>query len=126
MMQVGSDFARGAGPGDVFRLIGELGAGKTTFARGFIHALGYEGEVRSPTFNLVHVYDTAPPVCHVDLYRLDSPKDVAHLGLGDYVETHVLLIEWAERAGGFFAESSTTLRFFIDGEKRRIEMEQAP
>ena len=125
-MQVGTDFARGAKPGDVFRLIGELGSGKTTFARGFIQALGFDGEVRSPTFNLVHVYDTSPPVCHADLYRLDLPRDVAHLGLSDYAETHVLLIEWAERAAGLFAGDSTTLRFFIEGGNRRVETERAP
>jgi len=124
MTQLGAAFAGGVSPGDVFRLIGELGAGKTTFARGFIRGLGYRGEVRSPTFNLVHEYDTEPPVCHVDLYRLDSPAEVAELGLSDYMSTHVVLVEWAERAGDLLPEDAMTIKFEIDGARRRIVVEE--
>ncbi len=123
MMELGANFARGVSPGEVFRLIGDLGAGKTTFARGLIRALGYRGEVRSPTFNLVHEYDTDPPVCHADLYRLDSPAQVAELGLSDYMSTHVVLVEWAERAGELLPYDAKTITFEIDGDRRRVGVE---
>jgi tRNA threonylcarbamoyladenosine biosynthesis protein TsaE len=80
----------------VVLLIGELGAGKTTFVRGVLEALGHVGPVRSPTFNLLQTFDTNPPVLHADLYRLGS---VAGVGIEDYLETHVLLVEWPSVAG---------------------------
>jgi tRNA threonylcarbamoyladenosine biosynthesis protein TsaE len=83
-------------PGTVVLLIGELGAGKTTFVRGVLEALGHVGPVRSPTFNLLQTFDTNPPVLHADLYRLGS---VAGVGIEDYLETHVLLVEWPSVAG---------------------------
>jgi tRNA threonylcarbamoyladenosine biosynthesis protein TsaE len=106
MEQIGADLATKAKPGNVVLLSGELGVGKTTLARGFVRALGYEGEVRSPTFNLLFVYDTRPPVCHADLYRLNRPAEVEDLGLADYLESHILLVEWPERAPDFWPEDA--------------------
>lgn len=83
--------------GDVVALSGELGAGKTTFARGVLRALGWAGEVPSPTFTLVQPYDTEPPVWHCDLYRLDSPAEADALGL--FETDAALLVEWPERLG---------------------------
>src|SRR5687767_15924790 len=83
--------------GDVVGLTGELGAGKTTLVRGLLRELGHDGEVRSPTFNLIQEFDTEPPVCHVDLYRLETPKEVADLGLSDYFQSFATIIEWPER-----------------------------
>jgi tRNA threonylcarbamoyladenosine biosynthesis protein TsaE len=81
--------------GDIVLLYGPLGAGKTTLVRGLMGALG-ESTVRSPTFNLIQTFPTSPPVMHADLYRLAS----AHgLGLEDYFESHLCLIEWPERLG---------------------------
>ena len=76
-------------------LSGPLGAGKTTWVRAYLHALGYLGPVRSPTYNLIQTFDTLPPVMHADLYRL---KGSMGIGLEDYLDTHVCLIEWPDRA----------------------------
>lgn len=88
-------------PGDVVTLEGPLGSGKTTLVRGFLAALGHEGHVRSPSFNLMHAYRTTPPVLHADLYRLTT---VVGLGLEEYLADHVVLVEWPEIARETLAE----------------------
>ena len=94
---MGARLAPRLAPGDVVLLEGPLGAGKTTFARGVLEALGHVGSVRSPTYNLVQTFDTQPPVMHADLYRVTSH---AGIGIEEYLDTHVCLIEWPERAEG--------------------------
>lgn len=86
-----------AAAGDVFALWGDLGAGKTTFARAFLHARGHTGEVPSPTFTLVQIYDLDVPVWHVDLYRIENPADAVELGLDEAFFDAVTLIEWPDR-----------------------------
>ena len=88
-------------PGDVVGLAGELGIGKTTFARGVIRALlGPETEVPSPTFNLVLVYELAETILwHFDLYRLEAPEEAYELGVEDAFADGISLIEWPERLG---------------------------
>jgi tRNA threonylcarbamoyladenosine biosynthesis protein TsaE len=94
---LGAELATKLQPGDVVLLSGELGAGKTTLVRGLVEALSHTGPVRSPTYNLLQVFDTDPPVLHVDLYRVESHKGI---GIEDYLSTHVCLIEWPDRATG--------------------------
>jgi len=87
--------------GDVIALRGELGSGKTSFARGFIRALGRgDEEVPSPTFTLLEIYELAGlRVWHFDLYRLAKPEDVYELGFEEALAGGVMLIEWPERLG---------------------------
>ena len=116
--------------GDVIALFGDLGAGKTTLSRGLLAGLGLEGEAPSPTFAIVQPYgppDVRLPVAHVDLYRIDAPEDAAELGLDDYREDGVLLVEWPERMGAAAWEDA--LRLFLvatpDG-ARRLTAERPP
>ncbi len=86
--------------GDIVTLEGPLSAGKTTLVRGLIAALGHDGEVPSPSFAIVQPYEALrPPLWHVDLYRIEHPRELAELGLDDIQEIGVLLIEWPGRAG---------------------------
>ena len=93
--------------GDVVALAGGLGAGKTTLARAIIAALGYQGEVPSPSFAIIETYDPPLlrlPLVHADFYRLNDPAEVRELGLDDYRAGAALLAEWPEQAGGFAHE----------------------
>ena len=94
-------------PGDVVALTGDLGAGKTTLARAIVSALGHRGEVPSPSFAIVEIYDPPSlrlPVVHADFYRLQRAEEAAALGLDDYREGRALIAEWPENAGGFTDE----------------------
>lgn len=102
--------------GDSIALFGPLGAGKTSLCRGILHGLGFGGEVPSPTFPLVQLYeppDTRVPVWHVDLYRVEEPGELEELGLDDAIEDSALLIEWPERLPALWPE---TLRLTLAAE----------
>ena len=87
-----------ARPGDVIALKGELGAGKTSFARAFIHARGGEEAVPSPTFTLVQIYELhGGAIWHFDLYRLRNGEEIWELGVEDAFREGISLIEWPER-----------------------------
>jgi tRNA threonylcarbamoyladenosine biosynthesis protein TsaE len=112
-------------PGDVVALSGGLGAGKTTLARGIIAALGHEGEVPSPTFTIIEVYDNLRiPLVHADFYRLDRPAEADELGLDDYREGAALIAEWPEHVGGFTTEPGClAIALEIAGDGRRAIVE---
>lgn len=102
MEAAGGDFARllistDSLAGAFITLSGELGAGKTTFCRGFLRACGHKGSVKSPTYTLLEDYQTSVGrISHLDLYRLDDPEELEYIGFRDLLEA-TLLIEWPER-----------------------------
>ncbi len=102
----------------VLSLEGELGAGKSTFARAFLRSLGVTGTIRSPTYTLVEPYaiDRAPgpeQVLHLDLYRLGDPEELDYLGVRDEIDQALLLVEWLSQAGG---ELSADLCLLLQGD----------
>jgi tRNA threonylcarbamoyladenosine biosynthesis protein TsaE len=123
----GAALAQASRAGDVITLSGPLGVGKTAFARGFIAALGHAGEVPSPSFAIVQPYDElAPPVWHVDLYRIEDSSEIEELGL-DAAADAVLLVEWPERAGGQSWPDSLRLSLeFAQGSDRILTAKVPP
>lgn len=111
----GATLAATLQPGDIVRLEGDLGAGKTALARAVIRALAGDTalEVPSPTFAIVQPYDTPlAPVLHADLYRLADASEVDELGLLDHPEA-IVLVEWAERAPEIATAASVVVTLAI-------------
>jgi tRNA threonylcarbamoyladenosine biosynthesis protein TsaE len=108
-------------------LTGNLGAGKTTFVKGVVAALGAgeEDEVTSPTFSLIHEYGDPVQLYHLDLYRLDSLAEVYGLGIEDLLDARVpVLVEWGERFPTVWPEGTPVIRFSEQNSgSRRIEFE---
>jgi tRNA threonylcarbamoyladenosine biosynthesis protein TsaE len=96
---IGREVASTLSAGDVLLLYGDLGAGKTAFVRGLAEGLGIRrDEVSSPTFTLIQEYRGGRlPLFHVDLYRIDDPREFDELGLDEIAEDGVLAIEWADK-----------------------------
>jgi tRNA threonylcarbamoyladenosine biosynthesis protein TsaE len=101
-LALGRTLASGVTPGMVIYLIGELGAGKTTLARGLLRGLGYEGKVKSPTFTLVELYEISRLyLYHFDFYRFTSPRELGEAGFREHFNPQsVCLVEWPENALG--------------------------
>ena len=125
--RAGAALAARARAGDVITLSGPLGVGKTALARGFLAALGHQGEVPSPSFAIVQPYDDVdPPVWHVDLYRIEDPSEIDELGL-DSAADAVLLVEWPERAGsGAWLEALQLSLDFAGDDARRLTAKVPP
>ncbi len=123
MEALGQRFAKACRDGAVIYLQGELGAGKTTFVRGFCRGLGYTGFVRSPTFTLVESYLIgACEVHHFDLYRLTQPEELEFIGVRDYFAPGSLcIVEWPERGAGILPEADVMLEFAYIPEGRRMD-----
>lgn len=110
------------GDGGIIHLEGDLGAGKTTFARALIGALGVQGRIKSPTYSLIESYRAgALAIHHLDLYRIADPGELEWLGLGDLQEeTSLILIEWPERGGDSLPAPDLVLRLAHAAEGRLL------
>jgi len=127
-MAAGGSLARSICAGEinslVIYLVGDLGAGKTTFARGFLRGLGHTGRVPSPTYTLIEPYDIAGyAVSHIDLYRLRSPDEVDALALAELSgDATIMLIEWPENGGAGVPPADLRIELVIDGQGRALRL----
>ncbi|PQA88445.1 tRNA (adenosine(37)-N6)-threonylcarbamoyltransferase complex ATPase subunit type 1 TsaE [Hyphococcus luteus] len=121
---LGERLARVLAAGDVVRLEGDLGAGKSTLARALIAALTGVTGAPSPTFTLVETYEGPDfALWHFDLYRLEKPEEVYELGLEEALDGGAALVEWPQRAEGLLPAGALTVRLEIAGAGRRAVME---
>jgi len=119
---LGESLSKHLSKGSLVLLYGDLGAGKTVFVKGVCKGLEVPENtyITSPTFSIVNVYEGKYKVYHVDLYRLDY-VDEAEIGLWEYLEDGVVIIEWADRLGGIKAESYLKVEiFYINDNSRKI------
>jgi tRNA threonylcarbamoyladenosine biosynthesis protein TsaE len=113
-------------PGDVVSLVGELGAGKTVFARGVARALGVTDLVVSPTFTIVREYEGRVPLVHVDVYRIDAVQELHDLGFEEVVrDDAVTLVEWGDKIEGLLPGDRLDIRLAPGGadDERVVEIE---
>ena len=126
--RLGQAFADLLEPGDVMLLEGQIGAGKTHFARAAITArlarVGAVEDIPSPTFTLIQTYEADCEIWHADLYRLTHPDEVLELGLDEAFETAICLIEWPDRLGSLVPEGALRLGFELrdNGASRHVEI----
>jgi tRNA threonylcarbamoyladenosine biosynthesis protein TsaE len=119
---IAADFARGLRPGDVVALEGDLGAGKTTFVAAVARALhgGADDEVASPTFTFWHRYAGAPPLEHLDLYRVERAEEAVELGLEEALRPEsIAFVEWPDRLPGFVPPGAWRVRIAGSGDAPR-------
>jgi tRNA threonylcarbamoyladenosine biosynthesis protein TsaE len=115
---IGDQIGRGAKPGEVYALYGDLGAGKTQLAKGIARGIGLADwqYVVSPSFTIMNVYEGNLSLCHVDLYRIEG-GEVESLELEEFLETGIVVVEWAERAT--WQERAIRVEFEVVGEEER-------
>jgi tRNA threonylcarbamoyladenosine biosynthesis protein TsaE len=128
MSRLGAAIAEALLPGDVVALQGGLGAGKTTLARAIIAGVGHKGEVPSPSFAIIELYEPPTvrlPVVHADFYRLKHPSEAEEIGLDDYRQGAAMIAEWPEQAGGFSHEPGCLTITLEPAEEGRIAIVEA-
>ena len=116
---IGMELAQSASAGDIYALSGDLGAGKTVFAKGFAAGLGITARVNSPTFTILQIYEEGRlPLYHFDTYRIDDPGEMEEVGLDEYLFGRgVCLIEWAEQIAELVPDTAAILRIRKDMNK---------
>lgn len=121
---LGGHLADACPRGIYIHLIGELAAGKTTLARGYLQALGHAGAVKSPTFTLVETYEFAfCTVHHFDLYRIAAPAELAFIGIEEYIDGEAdCIIEWADRGGARLPGCDIEIRLSVATLGRHAEL----
>jgi len=124
-LALGAALARGIAPGRVLHLRGELGAGKTTLARGLLRALGVEGRVKSPTYALVELYTLSSlNLYHFDFYRFTDESEWLNAGFRDYFSPDsACIVEWPERAGARLPPPDLSVALEFDGTGRRARLQ---
>ncbi|MDD9857710.1 MAG: tRNA (adenosine(37)-N6)-threonylcarbamoyltransferase complex ATPase subunit type 1 TsaE [Gammaproteobacteria bacterium] len=125
MLELGHSWAGCIGGGAVVFLDGDLGAGKTTLARGILRGMGHRGAVTSPTYTLVEHY--APggrDIYHFDLYRLEDPAELEMTGLRDFLDgCSILLVEWPQRGAGRMPLPDFYIDIRYHGDARRVRID---
>jgi tRNA threonylcarbamoyladenosine biosynthesis protein TsaE len=112
----------------VIYLCGELGTGKTTFVRGALRSLGYQGLVKSPTFTVVESYSlNQRDIHHFDLYRISDPEELDFIGIRDYASSRsILFFEWPEKGQAFIPPATLKISLRHAGSSRLAEIERYP
>ena len=127
-MAVGSALAKTVGKAVVFTLVGDLGAGKTHFVKGFVKGLGCDELVTSPTFTLLNVYEGGKvPVYHFDMYRLSSLEEAQEMGFEEYFDLAnldgIVMVEWPSQVEGLINCSHIEIKIEkLDDSKRKITL----
>jgi len=124
-LALAGQLGKSAGPGSVFALTGELGAGKTIIAKGVARGMGITDEITSPTFTLMEVYEAPVPLYHFDLYRIGREEELDRLFFEEYWEGDgVSVIEWAERAAGRLPDGCVKITLeYVDETSRSVTIE---